>query len=113
KDALREDISIAGPIGSIVIGGSFRGSSKIAATGPNGSIGNVTTGRTLYGNISSSHDINSIRVGTHYGSTGTHAGGNIKQFITNGNFNTGAILDLNKTLSKLVIGGDFEDGAVI
>jgi len=113
KDALREDVSIAGPIGAINVGGSFRGSSKIAASGPNGSIGNVTVNKTLYGNISSSHEINSIKVGTHYGSQGTHAGGNIKQFVTGGNFNTGAVLDLNKTLSKLVIGGDFEDGAII
>src|SRR5205823_9894014 len=108
-----EDISIAGAIAAINVGGSFRGSSRIAATGPNGSIGNVTVNKTLYGNISSSHNIASIRVGTHYGSQGTHAGGDIKQFITGGNFNTGAVLDLNKTLSKLVIGGNFEDGAIV
>ena len=63
--------------------------------------------------MSAEKNINSIRVGTAYGSQGTHAGGSINEFITGGDFSTGAVLDVNKTLSKLVIGGDFQDGATV
>jgi len=113
KDALRTDISISGPVGPVSIGGSFRGTSRLAATGTNGKISTFVTGRSLYGNVSASQSIGTIRVGTVYGSQGTHSGGNLTKFVTNGNFVSGAVLDVNKTLSNLIIGGDFEDGAVV
>lgn len=113
KDALRTDISVSGPVGVASIGGSFRGSSRLQATGPNGQIGKFITGKTLYGNVYASQRIDSIRVGTHYGSQGTRSGGSLGEFITNGNVSTASVLSVNKTLSKLVIGGNFEDGATI
>jgi len=113
KDATRSDIAIAGPLGVVSVGGSFKGSSKIAASGPNGSIGTVAIGNNLFGNISSERDITSIRVGKYYGSQGTHTGGNLSQFMLGADFNSGAVLDVNKTLAKTVIAGDFQDGGTI
>src|SRR5207248_2107044 len=113
KDALRTDIAIAGPVGSLIVGGSFRGSSKFAASGPNGSIGNVIINNNEFGNISAEKDITSMRIGKSYGSQGTHTGGSLLNFVTGGDVLTGSVLDVNKTLQRLVIGGDFQDGATI
>lgn len=113
KDALRSTINIAGPVGTVSIGGSFRGTATLAAGGPSGKIGTFTTGRSLYGNVSATQGIGTIRVGTVYGSQGTHSGQGITKFVTNGDFLTGAVLDVNKTLQNLIIGGDFQDGAIV
>jgi hypothetical protein len=112
-DMTKSNFSFSGPVGATHIGHSLKGSSRLSATGPNGSIGNLVVDNTLYGNVSAEKGITSIRVGTSYGSQGTHSGGNLQQFVVGGNFLTGAILDVNKTLAKLVIGGDFEDGGIV
>jgi hypothetical protein len=112
-DMTKSDFSFSGPVGTTHIGHSLKGSSSLSATGPNGSIADVTVDNTLYGNISAEKGITSIRVGTSYGSQGTHSGGSLQNFVVGGNFLSGAILDVNKTLAKLVIEGDFEDGGIV
>lgn len=113
KDALRSSIQVAGPVGPVSIGGSFRGSSNLSATGANGSIQSFTTGRSLYGNVYAQQSIGSIRVGTVYGSAGGRTAGSLREFITNGDVLTGSKLEVEKELTRLVIGGDVQDGAAI
>ncbi len=112
-DMTKSNWSFSGPVGSTHVGGSLKGSSSLSATGANGTIGNVIVDNTLYGNVSAEKGITSIRVGSSYGSQGTHSGGGLAQFILGGDFLSTAILDVNKTLQKLVIGGDFQDGGII
>ena len=113
KDALRDSIDVSGPVGSVYVGGSFRGSSELSASGSNGSIASFTTGKSLYGNIYGQASIGTVRVGTVYGSQGGRTAGNMTALITNGDVVTGAVFTVEKNLSKLVIGGSLEDGALV
>lgn len=119
-DATRTSFGVAGPVGDVHIGGSFKGSSSFQATGQNGSIHSFVTDNTLYGNVYAQEGIGTIRVGTTYGSEGTRSAKNIGLFVVGGDFASNAILqvgsrssDANGRLSKLVIEGDFQDGGLI
>jgi hypothetical protein len=120
SDALHTSIHTSGPVGSMHIGGSFRGTSELLAGGQNGSIGSVVTDNTLYGNIYAQAGIGSIRVGTYYGSEGTYTPKNLGLFVVGKDFLSNARLQVGKSstdaagrLTKLIIEGDFDDGGQI
>jgi hypothetical protein len=112
-DALRSNFIVAGPVGTVAIGTNFRGSSQLQAQGASGTIDQFLTGGTLFGNVYAQRGINSIRVGSSYGSQGTYTAGNMGEFITNGDMLTDSILRVKKRLGKLVVGGDLQEGALL
>jgi hypothetical protein len=71
------------------------------------------TGNTLYGNVYGQLGIDSIRVGTHYGSQGTYTPNNLGEFITNGDMLSDSILRVKKRLNRLVVGGNLQEAALI
>jgi hypothetical protein len=109
-DAFRFQGDIAGDVGQAIIGGSFRGTSNLTVRGK---LGQFMTGGTLYGNVYGQLGIDSIRVGSVYGSQGTYTPGNLGEFITNGDVLTDSVLRVKKNLKKLVIGGSLQEGALI
>lgn len=108
KDALRSSIQAAGDVQLISIGGAFRGTSSATVQGK---LGKFVTGTSLYGNVYAQRGIDSIRVGTHYGSQGGRTAGNLGEFVTNGHLLTGSKFTVGKNVNRLVIGGDVQDGA--
>jgi hypothetical protein len=108
KDALRFQMDAAGDIGLVSIGGAFRGSSGVRS---NGTISDFVTGTTLYGDIYALKGFTSIRVGSHYGSQGSRTPASIGSFITNGDLLTSSKFSVGKNVTRLVIGGDVQDGA--
>jgi hypothetical protein len=109
-DAFHFQGDIAGDVAEAIIGGSFRGTSNLTVRGH---LGQFMTGGTLYGNVYGQLGIDSIRVGSVYGSQGTYTPGNLGEFITNGDVLTDSILRVKKNLKKLVIGGNFQEGALM
>jgi hypothetical protein len=112
-ETLRSNFIVAGPVGTVAIGKNFRGSSQLQAGGPSGTIDRFLTGGTLYGNVYAQRGINSIRVGTHYGSQGTYTAGNLGEFISNGHMLEDSVLRVKKRLGRLVVGGDLQEGALV
>jgi hypothetical protein len=112
-DSLRSNFIVAGPVDVFVVGKNFRGSSQLQAQGPSGTINQFMTGGTLYGNVYAQRGINSIRVGSAYGSQGTYTAGNLGEFITNGDMLTDSVLRVKKRLNRLVVGGSLQEGALI
>jgi hypothetical protein len=109
-DAFRFQADVAGDVAQATIGGSFRGTSFLTVRGK---LGNFMTGATLYGNVYGQLGIDSIRVGSVYGSQGTYTPGNLGEFITNGDVLTDSILRVKKRIGRLVIGEDLQEGALI
>jgi hypothetical protein len=112
-DSLRSNFIVAGPVGTVAIGKNFRGSSQLQAQGPSGTIDKFLTGGTLFGNVYAQRGINSIRVGSSYGSQGTYTAGNMGEFITNGDMLTDSVLRVKKRLNKLVVGANLQEGALL
>jgi hypothetical protein len=124
-DVFNTLISIAGPVGTVGIGGTFRGTSRLAATGPNGQIGTFATGRALFGSVTSSNNASLIRVGTDFGapgafnadgdriSAGVDVGRNLSQFIIKGSMLDGSTGFVGDDLGFLQVGGDIQDGALL
>jgi len=112
-DALRSNLIVAGPVGTVAIGKNFRGSSQLQAQGASGTIDKFLTGGTLFGNVYAQRGINSIRVGSSYGSQGTYTAGSMGEFITNEHMLTNSVLRVKKNLKKLVVGGDLQEGALL
>ncbi|MEA2736464.1 MAG: hypothetical protein QOE14_2915 [Humisphaera sp.] len=113
KDSLRTSFQVAGPVGPVIVGGTFRGSSRFFSSGQNGTIESFTVGKHLYGNVYAQKRIGVISVGGSYGSQGTRSGGSMGQFIVNGSFVSDSTLEVDDRLDQLTIGGDLEDGTLI
>ena len=109
-DAFRFNATVAGDVARAVIGGSFRGTSNLTVRGK---LGQFMTGGTLYGNVYGQLGIDSIRVGTHYGSQGTYTPNNLGEFITNGDILTDSVLRVKKRIGRLIIGGDIQEGGLV
>jgi hypothetical protein len=109
-DAFRFQGDVAGDVGQAIIGGSFRGTSNLTVRGH---LGQFMTGGTLYGNVYGQLGIDSIRVGSVYGSQGTYTPGNLGEFITNGDMLTDSVLRVKKNLKRLVVGGSIQEGALL
>lgn len=109
-DAVYFNGRVAGDVARAIIGGSFRGTSNLIV---GGKLGQFMTGNTLYGNVYGQLGIDSIRVGTHYGSQGTYTPNNLREFITNGDMLTDSVLRVKKHLGRLIIGGDIQEGALV
>ncbi|HEX8525067.1 MAG TPA: hypothetical protein VF669_22640 [Tepidisphaeraceae bacterium] len=109
----RSVFTIAGPMSNIHIGGAYRGSNRILAQGPNGSIGDMIVDGSLYGAIQTTTAISSVRVGGDVGSESFVTGGNFKQLIIGGNVVDGSDITIQKTLQQLIVGGDVQSGAKI
>ena len=112
-DSLRSNFIVAGPVDVFVVGKNFRGSSQLQAQGPSGTINQFMTGGTLYGNVYAQRGINSIRVGSSYGSQGTYTAGNLGEFITNGDMLEDSVLRVKKRLGRLIVGGDLKESALV
>lgn len=105
QDVHRAEWHIAGPVGTVRIGGTWRGTSFLGAEGPNGHIGTFATGRAMYGTVLSSNDIGEIAVAWEIGSTGL-------VFLDDGErFSAG--IDVGGSLHLLRVGRDIIDGATI
>ena len=107
NDVYWSDWRITGAVGSVRIGGTFRGTSVLAAEGPNGQIHHFSTGRALYGAVISSNDLNEMVIGTDIGSIGTF---NTAEF---GGERLSAGVDVAGDLHTLRTGGSILDDSTI
>ncbi|MGB7161176.1 MAG: hypothetical protein WBD40_24155 [Tepidisphaeraceae bacterium] len=124
-DIYTSEFNVAGPVGTVNVGGTFRGTSTLRASGPNGQIGTFTTGRSLYGAVISTNNIAQVRVGTDFGapgalnedgdtvSAGIDAGGDLNQFIVKGSLLDGSTVFVGDDLGFLQVGGDIQEGATV
>jgi len=113
SDILKSEIGVAGPIGLVRTGGSLRGSSALLATGPDGTIANIETGTSLFGNVESEIGIGKITVGTDVGSPNVHSGGDFDQIIVDGHLLNGSSITAVKDINQLVVGGDIKEDAFV
>ena len=125
NDLARASFSIAGPIGTIDVGGTIRGTSRIAAVGPNGQITTINVGKSLWGTITSTNDIAQINVKGDYGSQGAFnldgerisagidVGRNLQNFIVGGSILTDSNVFVDDNLGLLDVGGDIQENATI
>ncbi len=115
-DANVEDLemTVAGPISSIVIPGSFLAgtgvnNSFIKSNGPNGYIGSITVAGDMDADISSSGVIGSILIGGDFDGDITAAGSNLPLALTllrvGGAFD--GTLDINGNIGEIDTGGSF------
>ena len=105
QDVYNSDWRVAGAVGSVRIGGTFRGTSVLAAEGPNGQIHHFSTGRALYGAVISSNDLDELLIGTDIGAIGTF---NTAEF---GGERLSAGVDVAGDLHSLRVGGSILDGS--
>jgi len=134
SDVLRTEITVSGRVKKFTVPGSFATESRLEAVGPNASLGKVTIGGNLDGEIFSDGPIDSITVGHNV--TGdltiggsTHGKFSVGKFIVggaltngsltiNGNANQvkflgpvgqpGDVLTVNGSLNSLIVGGNLQ-----
>lgn len=112
-DMDRGDYTIAGPVGVVAVGGTYRGTNEFLATGPDGFINIFATKRSLFGAVRAQRGMNEIRVGTDIGSPSIESSGDINAIRVNGNILDGAFIRTAETLHNLVVSGDIQEGAII
>jgi len=114
SDVARLKLAVAGPISRVQSNGTIKGSSVIRATGPDGRIRSITTKKSLYATIRSTIGIDNITVGDSVGSKIIQSPEKIGTLAITNSLMTGATVDAHLgTISKLIIGGDVQAGAVI
>ncbi|MDQ3441209.1 MAG: hypothetical protein M3478_12755, partial [Planctomycetota bacterium] len=121
QDVYNANWRIAGPVGSIRIGGTWRGTSLLAAEGPNGQIHSFSTGRALYGTLISTNNIDEVLVGTDVGavgsfnfegervSAGIDVGGDFLSFRVGGSVLDGSTVFVGDLLGLLAVDGDIQE----
>lgn len=111
-DMLANAVSVAGTIRRLSAG-ALRGNTTVRATGPNGSITELRTRRSLYATVNVSQNIGTLSVGTDIGSPNFKVGGNVTTFQVAGSLLTGANVEVSRTINLLSIGGDIKAGATL
>jgi predicted RNA-binding protein with TRAM domain len=122
-DVVRSSWSASGRIDRVIVRGSIRGSNSIRATGPNGNIGLIQTGRSLYGHVFANVDIERIVVGTELASpnrtigratfAGIQANRDLRELSVAGDVFPTARVHVLDDLFQLNVGGDVQEGAII
>jgi hypothetical protein len=74
RDVNNLDMTVAGTIRSIDIGGSYNAASRIRAIGPDGSIDNIFVNGNLNGDISAENEVGRLRVNGSYNGSVTENG---------------------------------------
>ena len=115
-DVIDLTLTIAGEIGSLVIGDDLLGTSTITALGPNGNIKSVTIGGNMIGTISATGTIGKITIGGDMSGTiiadATGGGSLALSKLTVGGSFTGT-LTLNGNVGTIDIGDNFGDPLVV
>ncbi len=121
SDVANTELSVSGPIQTVNIGGTMRGTSSVNATGPDGSLSTLTTKHALFANVHADVGIGSIVVGTDLGSSNVstinnidllQVGGSILGSTTVANIQDKQIFSFKK-LSELDVTHNIDAGATI
>ena len=122
RDVYNADWRVTGPVGTVTIGGTWRGSSMLSAQGPNGQIGTFSA-REMWGTLLSSNDIQQVIVTGDIGSSGAFnedgdrisagidVGRNLNLLQVGGSIKDGATIYVDDRLTKIIVGGDIEEEA--
>jgi hypothetical protein len=122
RDVHNADWRVTGPVGSVRIGGTWRGTAMLAAEGPNGQIGSFST-KQMWGTLLSSNDINEIRITGDIGSggafnedgerlsAGIDVGRNLGLLQVDGSVLDGTTIYVDNRLEKMIVGGDIQEDA--
>jgi hypothetical protein len=122
RDVHNADWRVTGPVGTVRIGGTWRGTSMLAAEGPNGQIGTFIT-KQMWGTLLSSNDINEVRITGDIGSggafnedgerlsAGIDVGRNLGLLKVDGSILDGATIYVDNRLEKIIVGGDIQEDA--
>jgi hypothetical protein len=126
NDVHNAEWNIAGPVGSVYVNGTWRGTSVLSASGPNGQVGSFQTKRSMFGALVSTNDIAQLQVGTFFGAPGTFreedgskltagvdVGRDLKSFVVGDSILDGATVFVNRQLGFLGVGGNIEEGATL
>jgi len=103
RDVYNADWRVTGPVGTVRIGGTWRGTAMLAAEGPNGHISSFSA-KQMWGTLLSSNDINEVIIAGDVGSGGA--------FNEDGE-RLSAGIDVGRNLNLLQVGGAIVDGATI
>jgi hypothetical protein len=114
-------IDISGPIKTVSIGGTLKGSSEVSALGAEGTLGTLTTKRGLYADVHATVSIGSIIAGADLGSHNISTVNTINLLQVGGSIFSGVNVAnlLNhkvnpfKRLIDLVVAGNVDAGATI
>ena len=106
-------IGVAGMADNITVGGTFRGTSTLTVTGPQGVLNNLTTGNGLFGVVNVTNNIGTIHVGNDFGSRQVKGLANMASLIVDGSVLGSARVDIRGKLTQIAVGKDVNDGAVI
>lgn len=113
NDAHYTNINVTGRINTIQSGGALRGTSSIKARGSDGTIGTLSTRRSLFAVVEASVDVGSINVGTYLGSPRILVGRHLDTLNVRNSILSGADVTVRGRLGSLVIGEDHEAGATV
>jgi hypothetical protein len=111
-DVIYTAVNVTGRIDQLSAG-ALRGTSSIKARGPQGTIGNITTRRSLFATIESTGTIGTIKVGTDLGSPSVATSRNLDLLSIDGSVLTGANVRVARVLGTLDVGRDVQSGATI
>lgn len=109
----RASIGVSGRVNNISIGGTFRGTSLLQVTGPDGALVNMTTGGSVFGQVAVALGLANVTVGGDFGSPSFLVTRNIDNVSIAGDVLTGSRLRSKRTIGTLDIGGDVQAGATI
>ncbi|MFT3788860.1 MAG: hypothetical protein QM770_22260 [Tepidisphaeraceae bacterium] len=112
-DARLMSVTTSGPIGTVTIGKNFKGTSSIHASGPSGTIGTVDVRGSMFGAVTASVSIGTVKVGRGLGSVNVTSGGSFGTLNVGGDVLNGTIVRATGKMGSLIVGGDVDAGATI
>jgi len=108
SDVLSLNMQVSGTISKVHIRGNLANNSTIAATGPNGTITNLTIDKNVVGLVRATSRINTITVGGNMTGPGNDSNGNpLPALQIDGRNRRGSLV-----LNKMTIGGNFGAGTI-
>ncbi|MCS7034663.1 MAG: FapA family protein, partial [Phycisphaerae bacterium] len=106
-------LGISGRVNNVDVAGTFKGTSQLLVTGPEGALVRMRTGGSLFGQVNVALGVGSLEVGGDFGSPSFIVTRNIDNISITGNVLSGSRIRTKQTIGNLVIGGDVEAGATI
>jgi hypothetical protein len=106
--------NVGSSIGSLTVGGGLLGTADIEVSGLDGSVGTISTRRSLSAIINiQSGNLTSLKVGGDLGSKSIYVQGSLSKLTVAGSVVTGSHVLVRHTLKSLFIGGDLQANASI
>jgi hypothetical protein len=113
NDVSALNLSSAGLIKKVVIGGNLKSNSTIRATGGDGRIESLSTKRALMGRVNASVKIGTLTTGTDLGSHDVSSSNDIGTLVINGSIMDGASIRARDTIESLNVGKNIQENATV